>query len=192
MTEKQIPIFPLHSVLLPGGVLPLRIFEPRYLDMVSNCMKEGSSFGICLIKDGAETGKPATTYQSGTVATIDYWHMRADGILGITAHGTERFTIISQDTQADNLTIAQVELIPNDASVALPAEYSKLAGMLKHIISQLGYPFMRLKQDYDDATWVSARLTELLPIKLEQKQFCLELNDTTNNVAPISRHQTIV
>lgn len=186
MTEKQIPIFPLHSVLLPGGVLPLRIFEPRYLDMISNCMKEGSRFGICLIKEGAETGKPATSFQCGTIATIDYWHMRADGILGITAHGTERFTIISQDMQEDNLTIARIEFIPNETSLALPAEYSKLADMLKHIITQLGYPFLRLKQDYEDATWVSARLTELLPIKLEQKQFCLELNDPIKRLEHIS------
>jgi len=186
MTEKQIPIFPLHSVLLPGGVLPLRIFEPRYLDMISNCMKQGSSFGICLIKEGSETGNPATCFSSGTIATIDYWHMRTDGILGITAHGIERFNIISQTTQADGLTIAQIECIPNEARQPLPDEYSKLADMLNRIINQLGYPFMRLKQEYNDANWVSSRLTELLPIKLEQKQFCLELNDPIKRLEHLS------
>ncbi|NOX43612.1 MAG: peptidase S16 [Gammaproteobacteria bacterium] len=177
MAELHIPIFPLHSVLLPGGVLPLRIFEPRYLDMVSNCMKNTCNFGVCLIKEGSAAGTAETFYNLGTMATIDYWHMRTDGILGVTAHGNKRFRIISKEMQADKLITALVELVPNEPKQALPAEYSRLATMLQHIINQLGYPFMRLEQQYDDAGWVSARLTELLPIELEQKQTCLEISD---------------
>ncbi len=188
MAELHIPIFPLHSVLLPDGVLPLRIFEPRYLDMISSCMKSGSNFGICLIKEGSEVGKPALFFNLGTLATIDYWHMRTDGILGVTAHGKQRFRIISKEIQADKLITAHVETIPNEPKQPLPAEYSRLADMLQHIIKQLGYPFIRLKHEYDDASWVSARLTELLPIELQQKQACLEIND------PIKRleHLTMI
>lgn len=186
MNENLIPIFPLHSILFPGGVLPLRIFEPRYLDMVSNCMKQGSHFGVCLIKEGSEVGDPATSYELGTLATIDYWHMRTDGILGVTAHGTERFKILATELQGDNLIMAQIELIPNETKQALPDEYAKLAAMLQQIIKQLGYPFMRLEQEYNNASWVSARLTELLPLKLVEKQYCLELNDPIKRLEHIS------
>ena len=184
-TKLEIPLFPLHSVLFPGGVLPLRIFEPRYLDMVSDCMKKETNFGICLIKEGSETGQPAMSFELGTIASIDYWHMRTDGILGITAHGESRFKIISTENQNNKLTMAQIETIPNETKIELPEEYSRMADMLEHIIKQLGYPFMRLKADYNDASWVSSRLTELLPIKLEQKQSCLEMND------PIKRMQQL-
>ena len=185
-SEQETPIFPLHSVLFPGGVLPLRIFEPRYLDMVSDCMKNGSNFGICLIKEGSETGEVATSFEIGTLANIDYWHMRTDGILGVTAHGENRFKIISAETRADNLTVAHIEKIPNETKTELPAEYTRMADMLSHIIKQLGYPFMRLKADYDDASWVSSRLTELLPIQLEQKQLCLEMNDPIKRLQQLS------
>jgi len=189
MDDLQIPIFPLHSVLLPDGVLPLRIFEPRYLDMVSNCMKSSSKFGICLIKEGSEVGKPAEFYDHGTLAIIDYWHMRTDGILGVTAHGKERFRIISQEIQNDKLTTAHIEIFPEqttEQATPLPDEYSRLAEMLEHIIKQLGYPFLRLKHKYDDANWVSSRLTELLPISLEQKQICLEINDPIKRLEQIT------
>lgn len=177
MSEEQVPIFPLHSVLFPGGVLPLRIFEPRYLDMVSNCMKSGSSFGICLIKEGNETGNAANSHALGTLCNIDYWHMRTDGILGVTAHGIQRFSIINTRVEPDNLTMASIETIENETRQQIPQQFSKLATMLEHIIKQLGYPFMRLKMDFDDASWVSGRLTELLPLQLDQKQICLEMND---------------
>ncbi|MGD8571467.1 MAG: LON peptidase substrate-binding domain-containing protein, partial [Gammaproteobacteria bacterium] len=94
MTTLSIPLFPLHTVLFPKGTLPLRIFEPRYLDMVSTCMKVGQGFGICLIKEGSEVGKAAETYETGTLTEISYFNVDANGMLCITAQGTQRFHIL--------------------------------------------------------------------------------------------------
>ncbi|WP_455218077.1 LON peptidase substrate-binding domain-containing protein, partial [Kaarinaea lacus] len=97
MSTLTIPIFPLHAVLFPGGTLPLRIFEPRYLEMVSTCMKENKGFGVCLIREGSEVGKAANTYDTGTLSEICYFNQQSDGLLGITAKGVQRFKIVSSE-----------------------------------------------------------------------------------------------
>ncbi|MEM9207821.1 MAG: LON peptidase substrate-binding domain-containing protein, partial [Pseudomonadota bacterium] len=94
------PLFPLRTVLYPGGPLPLRIFEARYLDMISNCLKTESPFGVLLIREGAETG-PASTYEVGTLARITDWYQGSDGLLGVTAIGERRFRLLSAERQAD-------------------------------------------------------------------------------------------
>ena len=91
--QIQIPLFPLGTVLFPGGPLPLRIFEPRYLDMVSDCLRNDKAFGVCLIKDGREVGEPAQPFDVGTMAKIVDWDRTDDGLLAITALGTSRFRI---------------------------------------------------------------------------------------------------
>ena len=78
----QVPLFPLNTVMFPGGVLPLRIFEPRYLDMVSDCMRGDVPIGVVLIRDGLEVGRAAQTYDVGTLGVISYWNRRSDGLLG--------------------------------------------------------------------------------------------------------------
>lgn len=177
MSTQTIPLFPLHTVLFPEGTLPLRIFEPRYLDMVSNCMKTGCGFGICLIREGSEVGRAADTYDIGTVCDISYFDKQPDGLLGITATGRQRFQIINTEIQPDQLTIAEVKLLDNEAPQALPSEYSTAADILRALLEQLGYPFAKMEKRYDDASWVSSRLAELLPIRLEQKQYFLQLDD---------------
>jgi Lon protease-like protein len=177
MSNITIPLFPLHAVLFPGGTLPLRIFEPRYLDMISSCMKEEKGFGVCLIREGSEIGKAADTYEIGTLSEVCYFNQQADGLLGITAHGQQRFKIISQEIQANQLTMAEVELIENETPCALPDEFSRAAKTLRTQLEQLGYPFIKMETQYDDASWVSSRLSELLPIRLEQKQYFLQLDD---------------
>jgi len=96
----QIPLFPLNTVLFPGGPLPLRIFEARYVDMVSSCLKEDSPFGVLLIRDGGETGN-ATTHEIGTLARIVDWYQGSDGLLGVTAVGEQRFRLLSSHRQDD-------------------------------------------------------------------------------------------
>lgn len=177
MSKLTIPIFPLHAVLFPGGTLPLRIFEPRYLEMVSTCMKENKGFGVCLIREGSEVGKAANTYETGTISEICYFNQQADGLLGITAKGTQRFTILSTEVKPNQLTIAEVELIENEPSCPLPEKYSEAAEILQGLLEQLGYPFIKMEKKYDDASWVGSRLAELLPIRLEQKQYFLQLDD---------------
>ena len=177
MSRLTIPIFPLHSVLFPGGPLVLRIFEPRYLDMISDCLKRESGFGVCLIKDGSEVGEAAEVYPVGTLGKITYWHKRPDGLLGVTLRGEQRFRVIEQRVEPNQLIMAEVELLPNDPPSAIGDKYRGLVAMLKRIIGELDHPYINLPKDYDDAGWVSARLVELLPLEYSHKQRLLQEDD---------------
>ena len=172
----QIPLFPLRTVLYPGGPLPLRIFEPRYLDMISRCMKNSSPFGVLLIKTGSEAG-PATTYDIGTLARITDWYQGSDGLLGITAVGEQRFRLLSSSREPDGLNIGDIELIPTETVRTLPDEYRPLANILSGVLEDLGRLYETLEKKFDDAAWVGYRFAEILPITPEQKQSCLEADD---------------
>ena len=186
MSIITIPIFPLHTVLFPGGTLPLRIFEPRYLDMVSQCMKAGHGFGVTLIREGSEVGQAADTFDTGTLSEIVYFNQHPDGLLGITARGQQRFRIISRKIQANQLTMANVELLDNEPSSPLPPQYRSAADVLRSLLEQLDQPFINMQKHYDDASWVSSRLAELLPIRLEQKQYFLQLDDPIQRLERLS------
>ena len=173
----QIPIFPLNTVLFPGGPLPLRIFEPRYIDMVSRCLKSETPFGVLLIKDGEEAG-PATTYEVGTLAKITDFYQGSDGLLGITALGGQRFRLISNERQHDGLNIGEVELVEAEASLPLPENFRALPDMLSNVLDDLGRLYDAHDRRYEDAVWVTYRFLEILPIDLSQKQLSLESSDT--------------
>ncbi len=185
--ELTVPLFPLHTVLFPGGALPLRVFEPRYLDMISNCMKDGSNFGVCLIQEGKDTGAAARTYDVGTLVEISYFHLRDDGLLGITIQGLQRFHIDRLRVQDNQLIIADVHRLANEEHVPLPAAYRHMAVMLRAMITQMGYPYVRLPENYDDAYWVGARLSELLPLPLSQKQYFLQLDEPLQRLEYLSQ-----
>ena len=172
----KVPLFPLRTVLYPGGPLPLRIFEPRYLDMISNCMKNASPFGVLLIKSGTEAG-PATTYDIGTLARITDWYQGSDGLLGITAVGEQRFRLLSSSREPDGLNVGKIEIIPTETTLTLPEEYRPLATILSGVLDDLGRLYETLDKKYDDAGWVGYRFAEILPISPEQKQNCLEADD---------------
>ena len=172
----EVPLFPLRTVLYPDGPLPLRIFEPRYLDLVSKCLQDSSPFGVLLIKTGSEAG-PATTYDIGTLARIIDWYQGSDGLLGITAIGNERFRLLSSRRQPDGLAIGEIEIIPSETTQTLPDEYRPLANILSGVLDDLGRLYETLDKKYDDAGWVGYRFAEILPISPEQKQSCLEAND---------------
>jgi hypothetical protein len=172
----KVPLFPLSTVLYPGGPLPLRIFEPRYLDMISRCLKSDVPFGVLLIKSGSETG-PAKTYDVGTLARITDWYQGSDGLLGITAIGEQRFRLKSVERQPDGLNIGEIELLEPEDQHLLPEEYKPLAGILAGVLDDLGRLYESLDRQYDDAGWVGYRFAEILPITPEQKQSCLEASD---------------
>jgi Lon protease-like protein len=172
----QVPLFPLRTVLYPGGPLPLRIFESRYLDMISKCLKNDSPFGVLLIRSGSETG-PASTYDIGTLARITDWYQGSDGVLGITAVGEQRFHLLSSSRQADGLNIGEIELLAEEAGPTLPDEFKPLAQILSGVLDDLGRLYETLERNYDDADWVGYRFCEILPITPEQKQLCLEADD---------------
>ena len=145
--------------------------------MISSCMKKEQGFGICLIRSGSEVGKAAETYDTGTLSEITYFNQQADGLLGITASGRQRFHIVATEIKPNQLTVAEVELIPNEEPTSVPAKYQSATHILKRIFENLGYPFAKIEKHYDEASWVSNRLAEFLPISLEQKQFLLQLTD---------------
>ncbi len=172
----KVPLFPLNTVLYPGGPLPLRVFEPRYLDMISDCLKSDSPFGVLLIRSGSETG-PATTYDVGTLARIIDWYQGSDGLLGVTAIGEQRFRLISAHRRPNGLNIGEIELLDPEDLISLPEEYKPLAHILTGVLDDLGRLYESLDRQYDDAGWVSYRFAAILPISTEQKQSCLESND---------------
>jgi Lon protease-like protein len=173
----RIPLFPLNTVLFPGGIQPLKIFEQRYLDMAAACMKDNTPFGICLIDKGGEVGEPATPHAVGTLANITNWEMEQLGILMITAQGSRRFRIIDSQVGTDNLLEGTVELLAETGPTPLPQERERLLPLLQRIVSDLGPERMPEPHRYDDAGWVGYRITEILPIQNLAKQKLLELDD---------------
>lgn len=173
----EIPLFPLATVLFPGGPLALRIFETRYIDLVRRCMREDSGFGVVLIREGVEAGGPAKTFDVGTYARIADFSQQPDGLLGIRAAGERRFRILERRRARDGLNLADVDWLPEERSEPLPEEYAELGPMLEAILTQAGEPYASLARHPGDAGWVSARLAEILPVPAVHKQHCLELDD---------------
>lgn len=172
----KVPLFPLRTVLFPGGPLPLRIFEQRYLDMISTCLKNDSRFGVLLIRDGSESGD-ATTHSVGTLARIADWYQGSDGLLGITAIGEERFTLLHSERQDNGLQLGDVQIIQSEPPQDLPDDDSSMAHILAGVMDDLGKLYQSLDKNYDDAGWVANRFGEILPIAAEQKQVLLMADD---------------
>jgi Lon protease-like protein len=173
----EIPLFPLGTVLFPGGPLPLRIFETRYIDLVRRCMREDSGFGVVLIREGVEAGGPAKTFDVGTYARIVDFSQQPDGLLGIRAAGERRFRIVGRRRARDGLNLADVEWLADERILPLPEEFAELGPMVEAILTQAGEPYASLEPNPGDAGWVSARLAEILPVPAVHKQHCLELDD---------------
>lgn len=198
----QLPLFPLNTVLFPGGVLPLRVFEARYMDMVRGCMKQSTPFGVVLISRGREVGAPAATEVVGTLADIVAWDMPQLGLLHLRAIGGARFSIGEASVQADGLQLAQVETIEPDDDVPLAEQFLPCADLLRRVITDAGNraaeqqagdtdpirsaPFAAPYR-FDSSVWVGNRLAEFLPIPLRAKQKLMELQDATARLDIILR-----
>lgn len=186
MSEQYLPLFPLHTVLFPGGVLPLRIFEPRYLDMVSDCLRNDHGFGICLIRSGHEVGRASDCHEVGTLARIQDWDNTPEGLLAITVRGECRFRVLEREVRADQLTMARLELLEEPPPQPLPVEFAPLARLLERLLDDLDPPYKTLPRALDDTDWVGARLTELLPLDPQEKQLLLEQADPRARLAVLS------
>ncbi len=174
----QIPLFPLNLVLFPDGPLPLRIFETRYYDMVRRCMREGSRFGVVAIREGRESGAGETEVcEVGTAADITDFHQLADGLLGLSCVGRQRFRIVARSRQADGLNIGDVNWIEAEPAVPVPTRHARLQALLRDVLPQLGEGYASIEMRLDDAAWVGHRLAEILPLPLADKQSYLELDD---------------
>jgi len=175
--SEEIPLFPLGTVMFPGGPLALRIFETRYIDLVRCCMRESSGFGVVLIREGQEAGGPAVTCDVGTLARIVDFSQQPDGLLGIRAMGERRFRILERRRARDGLNLAEVEWLPLEARVPLPEEFAELGPAIDAALTQIGEPYTDVERRPDDAGWVAGRLAEILPVADVHKQHCLELDD---------------
>jgi Lon protease-like protein len=175
--ERAIELFPLQAVLFPGGPLPLRIFETRYTDMVRRCMREQRPFGVVLIQDGEEAGPVATTATVGCSARIVDFYTLQDGLLGISCVGECKFGLQRVWRAADGLNMAEVSWLAAEPLLPLPANFTRLGEIVRSALGELAGQYRHVEKHFTDAAWVGARLTELLPIELNEKQVLLELDD---------------
>lgn len=172
----EIPLFPLSTVLFPGGLLALRIFEARYLDMIGECMREQKGFGICAIRSGSEVGRAANCQAIGTLATVQDFDRDEDGLLAIIARGERRFRVIQKRVEENQLARATVEWLDDSDDAALPEVHTSMADFLKQLLKHAGAPFADMETHYDSCAWVAGRLAELLPFALTDKQRLLEMD----------------
>jgi Lon protease-like protein len=176
-------LFPLRVVLFPGGLLPLRIFETRYVDMVGRCMREGREFGVLHIEAGTETGAPPELALLGTAARIIDFNRLEDGLLGLLCLGTRRFRLLARHTQADGLNLGDVQWLAVPPAVPLPAQHRDLVPVLRGVLGEMGELAAHLKPDFDDAGWVADRFAELLPLERSAQQQLLEMDDPLERLA---------
>jgi Lon protease-like protein len=170
----EIALFPLSTVLFPGGVLPLRIFETRYLDMIGACLRAQTGFGICAIRSGSEVGRAADCHGVGTLVRIDDFDRTEDGLLAITVRGERRFRVLHRRTETSQLVRARVAWLDDSDDAPLPPAYRPVADFLEQLLRRAGQPFSSLPASFDSSAWVADRLTELLPFALADKQRLLE------------------
>ncbi len=174
----DMPLFPLNTVLFPGSHLDLRIFEPRYLDMVRDCMRAQKGFGVCLIIGGQEVGTPAIPAAVGTEVHIVDFCSLPDGLLGITVQGRSRFRASNVRVLESGLTISSPVRLPPADTLPVPAEYSVLVTILERLADQDDSELVRAeKSRFDDAEWVGFRLADRLPVSLLERQQLLELEE---------------
>ena len=179
-----LPIFPLGTVLFPEGALPLRVFEARYMDMARACLREGSPFGVCLITDGGEVGKPAEHEAVGCLAGIDEVDMAQLGLLRVRARGLGRFEVLEREVQRDGLIRARVRTLPADPETPLPDDLAPLgalaARLVRELIAHEPDPLNRRAIEplrETSAVWVSNRLAEILPWPMPFRQRLMALTD---------------
>lgn len=179
---RELPLFPLEAVLFPGGPLPLRIFEPRYLDMVSQCMREQSGFAVVLLGEGGEAGGATSFAATGTEARIVDFDRLEDGLLGISCIGRERVRVVEAWRGPDGLNRGRVLDIAADPRVPVPADQAWLLDVVQQALPEAGEGYRHVERR-EDAAWIANRLAELLPLSLGDRQTLLELSDPLERLA---------
>jgi len=188
----SLPLFPLGTVLFPGGYLPLQIFEMRYLDMVAKCHQAGAPFGIVTLRRGSEVRKAPDSdhltqeifHDLGTLASITSLSRPQPGLLLIQCQGLQRFVVKQHELLKHGLWIASVQVLPNDLQVPIPDDLEPVALALRRVITTLqaqgiAADQMPMQPPYrlDDCAWVANRWCELLPMTLDQKQQLMALDN---------------
>ncbi|MEM7217167.1 MAG: LON peptidase substrate-binding domain-containing protein [Pseudomonadota bacterium] len=176
----EIPLFPLGTVLFSGGQLPLRIFEPRYVDMIGRCAREQSGFGVLLLRTGSEVRKTREDaepdiFRTGTEAIIEDFNTLSDGMLGVVARGRRKLRVRATRQQTDGLLLGSVEFLPEEKPAPVDERFVELVELLRELVKHPMIEKLSLSIDFDDARSVGWRLAELLPIEAEIKQSLLQM-----------------
>ena len=178
VTGESLPLFPLHTVLLPGASLALRVFERRYLDMVRDCGRNGHGFGVCLIVEGGEAGVPALPAAFGTDAVVEDFGTDGGGLLTLQVRGVRRFHVQRTRVRDNGLIMAEVHWREADLDDGLRPEHALLATVLQHFLEKAGGEHSKVSNArFDDAAWVSWRLAEILPLEDAQRLQLLQEDD---------------
>lgn len=181
----KTPLFPLNSVLCPMGRIPLQLFEPRYLDMLSECMKTDRGFVVVLIKEGEEVSGKCDFYSIGTYVRLVDFRKLESGLLGITIEGTSKVLLTDSAQGADGLYSGRIEHLIEEEFVNLPDEHLELATLLEQLERHPAIKALNMSVDYADGRQVGWRLAELLPLSKNEKQFLLELSDPLERLKQI-------
>jgi Lon protease-like protein len=194
-----VPLFPLKTVLFPGGILPLKVFETRYVDMLRECMKQGAPFGVVLIKAGQESGAAAEPEEVGCLAYISQSDMSGLDVMMLRTHGGERFRILETRVLADQRLEARVEMIAADGDIPVSDMHVSCAKTLKLVLDDIDAkgqaehgnafdsPFARPMQ-LENAAWVANRWCEILPIPLKARQKLLELDNAQSRLSIVYQY----
>jgi Lon protease-like protein len=185
MNANQVYIFPLNTVLFPGGRLPLRVFEQRYIEMTKQCIAGDLPFGVCQIKEGREVGTPAVPEAVGCLARIVEWDMPQLGVFQLQTEGVQRFRIVGSEVARNGLISATIETLPAESAVT-PAS-PLCTEVLKAIIEKVGAAHFPSPHRFDDAAWIGYRLAEILPIDRETRQQLLQLSDPLERLDQLER-----
>ncbi len=182
-THDELPLFPLQTVLFPDGRLDLKIFEARYLDLMSRCMREQRPFGVVALRSGGEarlSDAAVALHDGGTLAELIEVDAAQAGILEVRARGSRRFTLEAPHQRADGLWVGRARELPADPAVAPGASHANIVESLSRAIAAIAaqgaVPFLEPHR-FDDAGWVANRWCEILPIPLEAKQRLMMLAD---------------
>ena len=187
LSAPDFPLFPLNTVLFPGGMLPRRVFEARYMDMARQCLRDKSMFGVCLIREGREVGKPAVPEMVGCQARIIECDMQQMGVLQLLTQGVERFKVLSTSTNSQGLILAEVETIPSEPPPRIPEQFTACSKLLARILAKHGPGIFAEPHLTDDAAWVGYRLSEALPFPPEDRQKLLCMDDSLARLSILNR-----
>ena len=185
IARRDIYLFPLNTVLFPDGLLPLKVFEQRYIEMTKECLRDGQPFGVCLIREGKEVGTAAVPESIGCLARITHWEMPQLGMFHLLAQGAERFRILETRVQPNQLVAASVETLPPDTG--RDQVDATCGSLLRAIIDKAGADRFPAPLQLDDATWVGFRLAEVLPLEAAERQQLLELTDAPERLARLKQ-----
>ena len=181
--QEELPLFPLQAVLFPGGLLNLKVFEVRYVDLVTTCLREHQPFGVVALRSGQEVRRPGDSVSFETVGTLaELVSVDSDrpGILQVSCSGGSRFRVLASRQRADGLWLAHTEPVDDDeARAPTETQTATVRGLAEAIATMKAQgvtPFLEPYR-FDDAGWVANRWCEILPISQAAKFKLMELPD---------------